>query len=270
MSEGNKPKFSVIIPHYEMQEVLSNAVDSVVEQDVDSIELIIVDDGSENGLPVNGITEIDSEIHMKIIEQAHTAKPGAVNRGLKEAKGEYIAILDADDQLPPNSLSKRFEKLKEDDTELCIGEFQVAYNGDIQAKRSVQNYKGKSRSALTRDLLTKVISPLHQNAMMFRRDLLDKVGGMSPEMVRCQDKDFAIRLIKQAENISLLAEPVYIYNKYDRPFKKRIKNRWIGMKYHLKLTSRFTDGWRKLRDLAKVTIIESAKMVHDLFGVYKK
>lgn len=263
------PKISVIIPHYNMTDYLSQAVESVASQDYEDVELIVVDDGSEEEITKDQITN-NHKINFKFIEIDHGGKPVAVNRGFDEATGEYFVILDADDRLPERSISQRVNNLQAQQADLCFGSFEVWYNGETKSRRLLSDIGRKSSKHIIRSLLTSIISPFHQNTMIFSRDLLYRVGGMDPAMKRGQDKDFAIRLLRESNNEVFINDPVYIYNRYDRPLSRRLYNRCAGMKYKLIIINRHTEGWRKAAYLVWNVIVETAKLIHDLFGVYKK
>lgn len=262
------PKVSVIIPHYNMHSYLPAAVASVKNQDYENIELIVVDDGSEESveseeLAVNTLT-------VKLLEVEHGGKARAVNRGFEEAIGQYLAVLDADDRLPPGSLSRRIQALEQDEADLAIGSFDVHYQGKVKAERLVDRFFGESNDRIIQALLTNIITPFHQNAMLFSGDLLKSTGSMDPQMLRGQDKDFAVRLLQHSEKTVLINDSVYIYNRYDRLLSRRLFNRCIGMKYKLTVVSRYTKGWRRFLYLGWNILIEVAKLVHDLFRVYKR
>lgn len=264
----SQPKVSVIIPHYNMHSSLPEAVKSVADQDYKNIELIVVDDGSHakvdrSQLPGMGRT-------LKLLEIDHKGKPSAVNYGLKAATGSYFIILDADDQLPSDSISKRVLALQSNKADLCIGSFETCYQGEVQSVRFINKYVGQTKEYLQRHLLLAIISPFHQNAMLFSKALLVRTGQMDSKMIRGQDKDFAIRLIQHSNNIAYVDEPVYRYNRYDRPFQKRISNRLVGMRYKLQVISRYTANGQKGVYLLWGVIVEWAKLIHDLFGIYKK
>jgi glycosyltransferase involved in cell wall biosynthesis len=252
-----------------MTDYLPEAVESVVSQDYEPIELIVVDDGSREKITKDKITN-SNKIDLKLIEIEHGGKPVAVNRGFDEATGEYLIILDADDQLPGQSLSQRVNNLQTHQADLCIGSFEVRYNEETQSRRLLSDISHKSDKHIIRSLLTRILTPFHQNAMMFSRELLDRVGKMDPAMQRGQDKDFAIRLLRVSNNEVFIDDSVYIYNRYDRPLSRRLYNRCAGIKYKLIIIDRHTEGWRKGVYMVWNTIVETAKLIHDLFGVYKK
>ncbi len=105
---------SVIIPCYNAESYINRSIQSVFEQDWDSIELIVVDDGSTD----NSKTEIlkwrnlsDDHLILKYVYQNNKGLAGAIERGLQEVTGEYLTLLDADDYYLPQSISKKVNYL---------------------------------------------------------------------------------------------------------------------------------------------------------------
>ena len=97
------PSISVIIPVFNGEEFLERAIQSVLDQDLQPDELIVVDDGSTD--QTASIARRYPKI--KYIYQANQGPPAARNHGLEKAKGELIAFLDADDQWLPQKLSQQ-------------------------------------------------------------------------------------------------------------------------------------------------------------------
>lgn len=267
MSEG-LPTVSVIIPHYNMHASLPDAIESVANQDYPNVELIVVDDGSEIRVDNNQFSV--SEVDFALLEIEHGGKAKAVNRGFQEASGKYLTILDADDQLPVDSLSKRLEVFKKGRADLSIGSFEVCYNQEVKKVRKIDTFVDQSPAELEKALLKNIISPFHQNAMLFSKELLGRTGGMDPQMLRSQDKDFAIRLLRKSRGISFIKKSVYRYSRYERPLSKRLYNRLFGMKYKRMVIARYSKGWRRVLYWSWATLVGVAKFIHDLFGVYKK
>jgi len=96
-----KPLVSVIIPVYNCDRYLGQALQSVLNQDYQPLEVIVVDDGSEDNSA--NIARSFKEIHY--MYQPNQGVAMARNAGVAEAHGEFIAFLDADDLWPPNKLS---------------------------------------------------------------------------------------------------------------------------------------------------------------------
>lgn len=270
---SDPPKVSVIIPHFNMHAFLPAAVKSVDDQVYDNIELIIVDDGSDlplrfDHLNIDETTAEELELTLQSIN--HGGKSKAVNEGFRHATGDYVIVLDADDQLPEDSLSRRMHELQQTNADLCIGSFECHTNGQIQSKRDIEEFVDLSNREIIQKLLIRVIAPFHQNAMLFSRGLLQRVGQMDPEMLRSQDKDFAIRLLQNSTETIFIEDSVYIYNRYSRSLEKRLANRLRGMKYKLVLIRKYFSGWRRFIFLSWGIVVGIGKFIHDLFGTYKK
>ncbi len=88
---------SVVMPMYNCEETLNRSIKSILENDYTNFELILIDDGSQDSTPelIDKIAADDSRI--RVIHQKNSGVAAARNRGIKEAKGEYIAFCDADD-----------------------------------------------------------------------------------------------------------------------------------------------------------------------------
>lgn len=103
--------FSIIIPVYNNKEYLPMAVNSVVEQSVFSWEIIIVDDGSDDGTAELADAIAAKEERIKVIHQKNQWIYASMNNGVMEASGQYVYILNSDDQLNNNALEILKDKL---------------------------------------------------------------------------------------------------------------------------------------------------------------
>lgn len=102
-----KNYFSIITPSYNRAEYLLVLYGSLKKQNKESFEWIIVDDGSTDNTKdiVDNIIHNDNNIKIKYIYKRNGGKHSAVNKGINEATGKYIAIIDSDDYLVPNGLT---------------------------------------------------------------------------------------------------------------------------------------------------------------------
>jgi glycosyltransferase involved in cell wall biosynthesis len=108
---GNcNPLVSVIIPAYNAAQYIGEAIESALAQTYKNQEIIVVDDGSND----NTVELISNKYGEKvtIIKQKNAGPSSARNRGIKEARGEYIAFLDADDIWLPNKISEQIELME--------------------------------------------------------------------------------------------------------------------------------------------------------------
>ena len=240
-------KFSVIIPTYNRAKLLKRAIESVLNQTFKDFELIVVDDGSTDNTKevVTGYREV------KYVYQGNSggaAKPK--NTGIKIAQGKYIAILDSDDEWLPTKLEKQVELLESSDFDV-VG-CNILINGKI--KYRVPRYKNLfERMLVTDDMGT-------GSALVYKKEIFDKMGGFDENLKSGQDKEMRIRLAREYkfgfvdeylvnyylghDNISSSGLEIekrekdweYIYNKYkeyytDKLYKEKL--RYDGTRYML-------------------------------------
>ena len=108
------PLVSVITPAYNSVKFIRETVDSVLNQTYPAIEYIVVDDGSQDGT-YEILRQYDSEKKITVLtheEHCNKGQSAALNLGLESCQGEYIVILDSDDLLHPEKVSKQVEFLE--------------------------------------------------------------------------------------------------------------------------------------------------------------
>ena len=182
------PKVSVIIPTYNRLPMLKEAVDSVLAQDFEDLELIVVDDSSTDGT-AEEMKEYGGR--DKLIE--HTENRGvsaARNRGILHAKGKYIAFLDSDDLWVKGKL--KIEVAFLDDNP----HYPLCYTDEIwirKGKRVNPMLKHAKYSGwiFEKCLPLCIISP---SSVMMKRTLFSKVGLFDEALPVCEDYDFWLRV----------------------------------------------------------------------------
>jgi glycosyltransferase involved in cell wall biosynthesis len=184
-------KVSIIIATYNCDRYIEDAVKSVLHQTYQNWELIVVNDGSTD----DTVKVLEPYLErIRYIYQENQGVSAARNRGLKEAKGDFIAFLDADDffVLP----SKLAEQVR------CFEEQPSV--GIVQSGWQIVDNEGKKLLELglwdkipNLDLETWLIeNPVLPSAMMFRRDWLERAGGFDPEFSHGEDTELVLRLIR--------------------------------------------------------------------------
>lgn len=119
-----KDLISVIIPCYNAAKTLARTMNSVLEQDYKNIEIIIINDGSkDNTIEVaNKFANLDKRV--RVIDKVNEGVSVARNTGLKQAKGDYIMFLDADDYyMTPYVYTNMLNKIKESGADMCVCNF---------------------------------------------------------------------------------------------------------------------------------------------------
>jgi len=122
------PKISVIIPVYNSEDFLQQCLDSVTKQTIKEIEIICIDDGSEDKSLNILENNKKKDRRIIIINQAHCNAGVARNRGLEIAKGEYLYFLDSDDYIENYALEKAYTKAKENNADITIFSAYTFFN----------------------------------------------------------------------------------------------------------------------------------------------
>lgn len=124
------PFFSIIIPAYNREKLISATIQSVIDQTFTDWECIVVDDGSTDGTKdvIKGLIEKDSRI--RYIYQENAERSAARNNGINNARGEYICFLDSDDFYLDSHLQQLWTKIKSNKLSLIITDYIESKNGN--------------------------------------------------------------------------------------------------------------------------------------------
>ena len=203
-------KVSVIIPNYNMGRFLPRAVSSVSSQNYPNIEVIIADDGSQDNSPavIEELSNLSREgFSILSLRLPHAGRSSARNAALEHASGNFVTFLDADDELPGDSLESRVGFLHHN--RQFDGVFtdvnQVGADGEISIRRP----PSVSNEELARMLVSKPVSPLVHTTFMLKKEVLGKIGKFDVSYPRTEDHDFAFRVLTRC-NVAYL--PVSSYN----------------------------------------------------------
>ena len=135
-------KVSVIIPVYQVEQYLERAVDSVLAQTLPDIEILLVDDGSEDASPaICDRYAREYPDRVTVIRQENQGLGMARNAGLDAARGAYIAFLDSDDTVEPEMYQELYDKAIEEDDDIVMCDVRIHY---VEENRStvVSAYTG--------------------------------------------------------------------------------------------------------------------------------
>ena len=177
------PLVSAIIPTYNREEFTEIAVQSVLKQTYRNIELIVIDDGS-----TDNIKQILENYNLKYIFQNNQGVSAARNKGINEAKGEFIAFLDSDDIWQKKKIEIQIERLLEKKLKISHTDEKWLKNGKhLNPKKKHQKYGGYF---FDKSLKLCIISP---SSVLIHRSVFDEVGLFDEKMEVCEDYDFWLR-----------------------------------------------------------------------------
>jgi glycosyltransferase involved in cell wall biosynthesis len=191
------PLISVIIPTYNRARLLKETIDSVLKQNFQNFELIVVDDGSTDN---TGEILSDYKDHIQVLAQKNKGVSAARNLGISKAKGEFIAFLDSDDLWLPEKLTAQVDFFQSHpDALVCQTEEIWIRNGKrVNPKKRHKKYSGM---IFEQSLPLCIVSP---SAVMMRKSLFEKVGLFDEHLPACEDYDLWLRISCQY--------PIYLIN----------------------------------------------------------
>ncbi len=193
-------EFTVVITSYNKGKLLKKAINSVLGQTLQDVQLIVVDDRSDDPETIKVLNEISNNVHLIKLDK-NRGVSAARNEGIKKADSEYICCLDGDDYLEPTYLEKArnvFENYKD------VGIVAPFFNmfGDIVDKRSYS----KGNTSLVRILTWCYIIP----SSCFRREASVKVGMYDENLKNHEDWEHWINIAKDGWKIKVI--PEYLFN----------------------------------------------------------
>ena len=203
---------SVIIPVYNAEDHLKNALDSALSQSLHEIEILCIDDGSTDGSAeiLRSARDRDSRVH--VIRQENRGAGEARNVGLAKATGEFIAFLDADDFFPrQTSLEKLHALAKEYDVSVAGGSLLFLEDEERKPARIGSIDFTFAREAVMR--YSDFQQAYYYQRFIFSREMLMNAGIQFPDYRRFQDVVFFVRAMLEADVFAVTPEPVYVYRK---------------------------------------------------------
>jgi glycosyltransferase involved in cell wall biosynthesis len=237
-----EPLVSVIIPVYNRKDLLPRTLKSIVNQTYKHLEILVIDDGSSEDIK----SVADSFNDPRIRYFRHNRNKGvaaARNTGLKEAKGDFIAFLDSDDEYMPKKTEKQVSIFFENSSDNT----GVVYCGIFMRRED----SGYPKYRLNYPKFCKWNFFLQQ--ILVKRTAVEKVGLFDTAFPQTDDTDFIFRL-SHICNFRGIPEPLVVKYKANTSFSKNMKSCCYGIGLFLqknseKMTARERSHW--LHSLAK-------------------
>ena len=186
-----QPHVSVVIPVWNGERYLREAIESVLEQNLESLEVVVIDDGSTDGTSVI-LQEYAINGRIRVHRQTNQGLVAALNTGLQIARSKYVARFDADDICMPGRLTAQLRHLE------CHPEV-LAVGGAIEVIDEIGHSKGRrgypvGQVAATSGMLKGCT--LAHPAVMMRKEAVQNVGGYRSFFKHAEDYDLWLRLIE--------------------------------------------------------------------------
>ena len=189
---NNVPTVSVLMPVYNAERFLGKAVESVLAQTWTDFELIAVDDGSEDDSLSILKAYAENDDRIRVFSQPNQGTVAARNVTLKHARGEFLAMLDADDIAEPGRFVEQVKFLRENPDYVAVGSHVLLIDENDEALTIMKVLE--SHEAIENEYLRGGDWHIVNPAVMMRREAADKIGGYRDGYPKAEDVDFFMRL----------------------------------------------------------------------------
>lgn len=210
------PKISIIIPIYNAQANLHRCIDSVLKQDFEDFELILMDDGSKDssGSICDEYAEKDSRV--RVIHKENSGVSDTRNQAISLAKGEYLQFLDSDDWITPDATGLLVRTATEHDCDMVISDFYRVVGERLSHKGDIQEDGLLTREEFAVYMMEKP-ADFYYGVLwnkLYRKDIIEKYGlCMDKDISWCEDFIFNMEYIRHVRNVYALRVPIYYYVK---------------------------------------------------------
>lgn len=249
-------KVSVIVPIYNAEKYLEQCLDSIVNQTLKDIEIILIDDGS---------TDRSAEICKKYLDderaiyfrKENEGLAAARDDGMKIAKGEYIGFVDSDDWLESNMYEKMYTAAKSNDSDIVFCNCMQNENGYVFTPEMSEGPYGRER--IKSDILPKTLAYVGKNGSkrairwsnclrIYKTETLKKNNiKFDRRLRRSQDLQLTYEATLVAQNYYYIAEPLY-HNRVvaDSLSRGYTKNMWQLYNYLIEILYKDTERFKEL------------------------
>lgn len=137
---------SIIVPIYNVEQYLERCIDSILNQSYQNLEIILVNDGSEDHCPQMCDRYQEKDKRIVVIHKINGGVSDARNYGIDMAKGKYIMFVDGDDYIEATMVEKLYEVQRETNADIVQCGYNVIYNNGKKSREVTQNYSEYSKS----------------------------------------------------------------------------------------------------------------------------
>lgn len=239
-------KITVAIPCYNLEERIATCLESVISQDFQEMEILIIDDHSTDR-SVEIVREImvkhpEREFHF-VVNETNLGINHVRNMAIDKAKGEALFFVDGDDTIEPGTLSLFHRRMEETDVEIVSGSFRVKdYNGNTYAVKQYQNETIKDGFAYS--------SQIENNGWRLFRvsvtNILYRLDFLRFHNIYCdihyriyEDSLFTFRVVQNVQSISFIQDVTYNYWQYRKSIIHQRKDTEFVRTYQLIVASAF-------------------------------
>lgn len=207
---------SIVIPVYNVSEYLEKCVKSVLLNEISNCEIILVDDGSTDGVSGDLCDKIASEHpeSIRVIHQKNKGLGGARNTGIENAKGEYLFFLDSDDAIVENTIQIITKEIEKSHPDMISFNMLIDYGKEEKPLLEMNHVKRDNTFSLS-DYPEYLLSLPNACGRVWKKSLFIDYDIRFPEKVWYEDIRTTSKLYAVAQNISTIEDALYLYFQHE-------------------------------------------------------
>lgn len=242
---------SVIIPCFDSEAFVERAIQSVLKQTYTNYEIILVDNGStDNTLAILSAFAQRYPEKIRMFHEDKKGAPAARNKGLSEARGEWIQFLDSDDELLPQKLENQIGHINDAGPDIIVG---PCFKHKPEGKKVFKWIQKTERKDVWKGLLTSRLG--NTSANLWKTRALFSVSGWNESMSSSQEYDLLFRLLKNNAVVSFSSVPLLI---------RHIRNNSVARSPDSERVCEILNNYVQLRIKIREYLREHGKLTKDL------
>ena len=232
MVKNDKPKISVVIPVYKVGKYIENSIKSVCYQTFSDYEVILVDNNSpDDSIEIAERLLKNEDINYRVIKQTIQGLPAARNKGIEEARGEWIISIDPDDTISKYFLKELYTCAVSNHVDYVFSKYQSA-KSDTLFEFKEEKEKGRiiiyDQKDILMDLLTRR-NPLMVSNMFFRKaSFVENNFKFDEKVILGADLILLWLILYSQEKVAFINKP--LYNHFTRPDSLMTAPSWEKLK----------------------------------------
>ncbi|MBB5520092.1 6-hydroxymethylpterin diphosphokinase MptE-like protein [Amphiplicatus metriothermophilus] len=264
---------SVIVPAYNVDSYIEECLDSLVAQDDDNFEVVIVDDGSTDGTSKIIDEYCARRPNFMSVRQDNSGLGAARNAGVKVSRGEFILFVDSDDYVSSNAISALRAEQKRGDFDVVTGRFvRVSEDGVAHAVRTDQlpqhEIPQECPPLSPSEKVLGAFAPSVAWARLYRKSLIQENGLVFPPRAPHEDLYFTFKALAFSKRVSQISDEIYFYRQRDGSISKRVSEAHIETIFAQWRDADAFMAARKARPIARALI--ARRTLYMIEGVRKR
>ncbi|WMX54272.1 glycosyltransferase family 2 protein [Peribacillus sp. R9-11] len=262
-----KGKVSIIVPVYQAKDYIRSSVESLLGQTYNNIEILLIDDGSNDGSEI--ICDELAKMHtvIKTIHQDNKGVSAARNSGIQQAKGEYLLFVDSDDFISPLAVEQLMKIIEQTKADIIFFDFIKVYSKqkvDVSANITEGLYSSEEFSDVFLQLVKTNIAN-NIGTKLYNAELIKNNNLLFSEKYNiCEDISFCLNATRKSKQVYYLKEKLYFYNihengslmsSYKENFFEAERELYENIKHYLQEHNQFSKHANDYYDLYMTNIL---------------